>query len=214
MGFPRNLKVEWYFCPFWWKIKGFKHSLCIPLTTSKGNEHKYYCSVGKPLDVGQEMLLLEVTSSDQTLSEKDVALLLKLIHPYSTKWYAIGLGLGFTESELTQISSKSLLLMTAPTSYLTELLNQWAQWPTGNHPMKPTLQALCMTLRSSLVGLKSLAKKVEMEMKRSSSTGKEWWWCVVVNSHNNVLLVHAFKFKPWTARRHCQADTVEVCTRM
>lgn len=66
-----------------------------------------------------------------------------------------------------------MFIMAGPTSFLTELLSQWVQWPTEKHPVKPTLNALCMTLRSSPVGLRSLANQVEMEMKHSS-TGKGW----------------------------------------
>ena len=55
--------------------------------------------------------------------------------------------------------------MSAPASFLRELLSQWVQWPTADHPTKPTLGALCETLRSSPVGLGSLAEKVDREMK-------------------------------------------------
>jgi hypothetical protein len=58
------------------------------------------------------------------------------------------------------------LLTGAPVSYLQELLSQWVQWPTTDHPNHPTLRALCTALRSSLVGLGSLAKEVEKEMKQ------------------------------------------------
>ena len=61
-----------------------------------------------------------------------------------------------------------LLLVRAPTSYLQELLSQWVQWPTASHPTKPTLEALCAALRSSLVGLGSLADKVNEEMRQST----------------------------------------------
>lgn len=94
-----------------------------------------------------------------------------LVHSISNKWRDIGIGLGFTVSELDLIIGRPLLLATAPTSYLTELLNQWVQWPTVNHHKKPTLKALCEVLRSSLVGLGSLADKVEREMG-DSITGK------------------------------------------
>ena len=107
------------------------------------------------------------TSSRQQLSEQDITALMNLVHIVSDKWIAIGIGLGFTPSELNQISSKPLLLATAPTSFLMELLSQWTQWPTKLHPTKPTLDALCLTLSSSLVGLGSLAETVEKEMKPS-----------------------------------------------
>ena len=54
-------------------------------------------------------------------------------------------------------------------SYLQELLSQWVQWPTTDHPKHPTVTALCAALRSSLVGLGSLADKVEKEMNQCTS---------------------------------------------
>ena len=108
--------------------------------------------------------LVSNIAAEQVLTERDVAALLLLVYRFSDKWYNIGIGMGFTLSELNVIESKPLLLSGAPTRYLTELLNQWIQWPTENHPNKPTLRALCEALRSSLVGLGSLADEVEREM--------------------------------------------------
>ena len=106
------------------------------------------------------------TSAD--LSERDIAELLNLLQIYSYKWCNIGLSLGFLPPELDTISSMSKLFAGAPASYLQEILSQWIQWPTANHPTRPTLETLCAALRSPLVGLGSLADKVEKEMKRES----------------------------------------------
>ena len=106
------------------------------------------------------------------LAEGDVAKLMDLLHNFSDKWNEIGLGLGFTPPELNQIKSDpSLYMSSAPASFLTKLLSQWVQWPTVDHPTKPTLKVLCEALRSSLVGLGSLAENVDREMK-CSITGK------------------------------------------
>ena len=110
-------------------------------------------------------------AAEQVLTERDVPALISLIHDFSTKWYDIGIGLGFAPSELNLIVSKPLLLAAAPTSYLAELLSQWMQWPTVNHPQKPTLRTRCEALRSSHVRLGSLAEKVKSEM-RDSNAGK------------------------------------------
>ena len=114
-------------------------------------------------------------SAEHVLTEGDVVAILNLVHNFSDKWYEIGLGLGFAPSELNQISSNPSLFMSAPASFLTQLLSQWVQWPTVNYPIKPTLRALCGTLCSSLVGLGSLAEKIEREMK-CSTTSKEGVW--------------------------------------
>ena len=116
--------------------------------------------------------MLNVTA-EQVLHESDIARLLKdNCSLFSIKWNEIGFGLGFTPSELEVIRRNPSLFMSAPTSFLTELLSQWVQWPTVNHPIKPTLGALCETLRSSLVGLGNLAEIVEKEIK-CSTTGKK-----------------------------------------
>jgi hypothetical protein len=100
------------------------------------------------------------------LSEKDLVHLMRLLQTYSYKWNPIGLNLGFTQHELNTIFGMPKLLLGAPVSYLQELLSQWIQWPTTDHPSHPTVRALCTALRSSLVGLGGLAKEVEKEMKQ------------------------------------------------
>ena len=105
------------------------------------------------------------------LSEKDLVHLMRLLWSYSDKWEMIGLCLRFIQRELNIISGMLKLLLGAPVSYLQELLSQWVQWPTEEHQKNPTLGALCTALRSSLVGLGSLAEDVEKEMKQCA-TGK------------------------------------------
>ena len=109
--------------------------------------------------------------TERVLTERDIATLLNLMHNFSDKWNEIGLGLEFVQSELTLISSNPSLFMSSPASFLRTLLSQWVQWPTKEHPTKPTLEALCEALRGPLVGLASLAEQVERELK-CSSTGK------------------------------------------
>ena len=105
--------------------------------------------------------------AERVLTEKDIAALMNQIHNFSEKWNGIGLILGFTQPELNQIKNNPSLFMSGPGSFMGELLSQWVQWPTKDHPTKPTLEALCKALHSSLVGLGQLAEKVEREMKHS-----------------------------------------------
>ena len=119
------------------------------------------------------------------LSEKDLVHLMRLLQSYSYKWNPIGLNLGFTTHELSTISCMVTLLTGALVSYLQELLCQWVQWPTEEHHNNPTLEALCTALRSSLVGLGSLAEQVEKEMKQCT-TGKlikVQYSVVIMNMH-------------------------------
>ena len=108
-----------------------------------------------------------------TLSGKDIVNIVRLLQSYSYKWNPIGLSLGFTPHELCTISCMITLLTGAPVSYLQELLSQWVQWPTTDHPNHPTVRALCTALRSSLVGLGSLADEVEKEMKQCTKGKNE-----------------------------------------
>ena len=121
--------------------------------------------------------LISITGTSEStyisvmLGEKDLVKLMRLLQSYSYKWNPIGLSLEFTQHELNTIFGMPKLLVGAPVSYLQELLSQWVQWPTTDHPNHPTLEVLCAALRSSLVGLGSLAERLEKEMKRCS-TGK------------------------------------------
>ena len=117
--------------------------------------------------------LVPSEAAELILTEEDMRKLINLLHNFSHKWYYIGLVLGFIPPELNNISSNSSLFTTAPVSYLTELLSQWVQWPTKDHPTKPTLRALCEALHSSPVGLGSLADKVEKEMIATAIPGKD-----------------------------------------
>ena len=121
---------------------------------------------------------LKIVISEIKLTDEDICKLLELIHTGSSKWYDIGLHLGFF---------MPLFLASAPTSYLIELLRQWIQWPTQDHPTEPTLRALCTALCSSLVGLGSLADKVEKEMSQLiHGKGASHLYCVI----SDVVCVH------------------------
>ena len=111
-------------------------------------------------------------ANEVKLSEKDLVHLMRLLWSYSIKWEMIGLSLGFILHELKTISGMPKLFVGAPVSYLQELLSQWVQWPTADHPYDPTLGALCTALRSSLVGLGSLAEEMEREMKQCAAGKK------------------------------------------
>lgn len=117
-------------------------------------------------------------------------MLMNRIHNFSHKWRDIGLGLGFFPSELDQISCNPSLFMStsAPTSYMTRLLSQWVQWPTENHPTRPTLRALCEALRSAIVGLGSLAEELEREVMCSATAGKGSLVCTAIMSDHKTLM--------------------------
>lgn len=105
-------------------------------------------------------------TTEWILKEEHLTPLISYIESFSQKWYSIGMGLGFTTPELEHIKAMPSLFMTAPKSYLIELLSQWVQWPTKKHPTKPTLGAFCSMLRE-YVHLGSLAETVQTGMKEA-----------------------------------------------
>lgn len=110
--------------------------------------------------------------AEQVLHKEDVTKLMGLIHKFSNRWRDIGMELGFTPLELDQIGTIPVSSTTSSRRYMTEVLSQWVQWPTEDHPTKPTLGVLCDALCSSLVGLGKLAVTVKREVKSSSSASK------------------------------------------
>lgn len=98
---------------------------------------------------------------NKKLTENQILDLLHELVKHSHMWDMVGISLGFAPSELQYIRSMPLLLASAPLSFFNELLRQWVNWPTLNHPTIPTLGAFITSLRSSIVGLGSQADVVE-----------------------------------------------------
>jgi hypothetical protein len=67
------------------------------------------------------------------ISEQDFTAAREKLQKYPSKWRFIGQGLGFKHHELDAIQNQPLLLQTAPTSYLNEMLSSWQQWALGDH---------------------------------------------------------------------------------
>ena len=82
----------------------------------------------------------------------------KLCTQASHKWKEIGLALNFLDGELKGIEHSFPRATTQ--QLLTELLSQWTQWPTAEHPDVPTMEVLCDALRSGLVGQGALANDI------------------------------------------------------
>ncbi len=82
---------------------------------------------------------------------EDVNMLISHLHKYAYKWRDIGASLNFQHGELENISQSNPIATTQ--QLLTELLSQWSQWPTADHPDAPTMERLRDALRSGLVGL-------------------------------------------------------------
>ena len=88
----------------------------------------------------------------------DLTLLTSVLSGYASKWNLIGIALGFTPKEISNIRSKPALFETAPKGYLVELLNEWVHWPNEAHDVLPTVEALETALKGQLVGLGSVSE--------------------------------------------------------
>ncbi len=80
------------------------------------------------------------------------------LHKFASKWKEIGFSLNFLSGELDNISGSNPNASTQ--QLLTELLSQWSQWPTTDHPDDPELERLCDALRSGSVGLGAVANDI------------------------------------------------------
>lgn len=92
----------------------------------------------------------------------DLGRLSVLLCDHADKWRLLGCSLGFLHPQLNQIECKPLLLQGAPLSWLEEMLSQWLQWPTDQHPEIPSIEALCSSLKSTLVGLGATAETLRI----------------------------------------------------
>ncbi len=85
----------------------------------------------------------------------DVNWLMEFLHKCAYRWREIGSALNFQYGELENINRSNPGATTQ--QLLTELLSQWSQWPTADHPDDPTIERLCDALRSGQVGLGAVA---------------------------------------------------------
>ena len=92
------------------------------------------------------------------MKTEDVNFLMARLSHYAHRWDNIGSALNFLPGELDNIrySPQALNLQ----QRLRELLTQWSQWPTKDHPQPPTLEALCDALQGSLVNLGAVANDI------------------------------------------------------
>ena len=106
-----------------------------------------------------------IPSKGQTpLNEENHSTLLKQLQEHSANWREIGSYLGFRPSELKKIHAQPLLLPTAPTSWLSEMLAQWLQWSPGDS-RRSTKFALLEDLKAALceVGLTETAYNLQIQ---------------------------------------------------
>lgn len=101
---------------------------------------------------GQQQL--NMSPNGVVIKSAHVHSLMTYLYKYSHKWREIGMSLGFLINELDNIEQS--YPRDTVQRLLTRMLNQWTQWPTNDHRNYPTLEKLCESLRSGLVGLGAL----------------------------------------------------------
>ena len=97
------------------------------------------------------------------LYEEHYTTLLKQLTKHASHWKAIGAGLQFTPGELKNIETRPLLLVSAPTSWLSAMLDEWLQWAPGdNRGSKDfaTFEALKFALKEA--GLAATASDLQL----------------------------------------------------
>ena len=96
------------------------------------------------------------------LNEHNHSVLIKQLTKHSAKWENIGISIGFLPRELEEIRARPLLLIGAPTTYLSAMLAAWLQWAPGDSrgsAYYATLEGLKFAL-GSIKGLEELSRDI------------------------------------------------------
>ena len=82
-----------------------------------------------------------------TMTDKDLFVLLQILEPATPKWKTIGLALGFLYDQLTVIEQKPTLIPEGDSGYICDMLNQQLKWAPPKHDW-PTVTALATALQN------------------------------------------------------------------
>ena len=95
-------------------------------------------------------------------SDSDHSIIYDKLELHAARWRDIGKEFHFLEEEMDNIQSNTLLLNTAPQSWLREMVTQWLQSAPGDargSPMIATKEWLCYALLA--VNLVKLAEEIQ-----------------------------------------------------
>ena len=75
------------------------------------------------------------SSSDSLdkLTERHIPSMFQQLNIHASKWREIGTYLGFRLGELSNIEARPTLVSSAPTSWLSAMLEEWIQWAPGDN---------------------------------------------------------------------------------
>ena len=125
---------------------------------------------------------------ERVLDESDLTSLCHQLMKHSTKWKEIGTYLGFKFGELNNIQSHPFLLMTAPNSWMSEMLAQWLQWAPGDGRGSSefaTLKNLKSALRNA--GLGVIAEELRVD-QFDKETG-EYYTCIIHVKLYHIIII-------------------------
>ena len=95
------------------------------------------------------MYVSAASTENMPLTNHHHSVLIDQLKNHAPDWKFIGQHLGFTQPQLKIIETTPLLLLTAPTSWLSEMLTQWLQSAPGDS-RGSTGYANLATLRDAL----------------------------------------------------------------
>lgn len=126
-----------------------------------------------------------IDADEIPLTETDLKNVLIIVKSAASRWYDIGIYLGFPDWELKAIQSMPLLLPGGVNGFLREMLSQWLKWAPPKHKL-PTKEWLAAALR--YVGEEKIAH--DFTLKWSFGQGL----CAVFFFYNAELHVFLFYF--------------------
>lgn len=112
------------------------------------------------------MLHSFIDADETPLTEMDLKNVLIIVKSVASRWYDVGIHLGFLDGELKTIQNMPLLLPEGVNGFLREMLSQWLKWAPPKHKL-PTKECLAAALRD--VGEEKIAH--DLTLKRSFGKG-------------------------------------------
>jgi len=119
-----------------------------------------------------------------TLTDKDLFVLLQILKPAAPKWKTIGLALGFLYDQLTVIERKPLLIPEGDSGYIRDMLNQWLKWAPPDHDW-PTVTALATALQSCQLENLAANLREKFIQEKGMCVYRAWvaiGWCAMGSS--------------------------------
>ena len=97
------------------------------------SEFKFLCTLHSPFKLGIWCIhLINLGSGKVRLINKNLPIIVRRLKVHAAKWRVIGLHLGYLSGELDNIEATPSLMLGAPLTWLTAMLERWIQWAPGD----------------------------------------------------------------------------------